>query len=99
VGLQYVVCSPATVETLVNTGVFNFTLAQTSVTLGLGGSLGIAGGVGAAGGFGACGAPETLAAGIFKPGIFKPGIFTLGIFPPGIAGMAGLLGGVTGGKV
>jgi hypothetical protein len=85
------------VDTLVNTGVFNFTLVQTSVTLGFGGSFGIEGGVGAPGGFGADGAPGMFAAGILRPGIFKPGIFAPGI--AGAAGMGGFAGADTGGKV
>ena len=78
-GLQYVVCSPAAVEVLVNTGVFNFTLVHTSVTLGFAGSFGSCGAAGAPGGFGAAG----------DPGIFIPGIFAAGIFAAGIAGLGG----------
>jgi hypothetical protein len=43
-----VVCSPAAVVTFVSTGVFSFTLVQTSVTVGCGG-------FGSCGGFGICG--------------------------------------------
>jgi hypothetical protein len=62
VGLQYVVCVAAAVETLVNTGVFNFTLVHISVTLGA--NFGAAGGAPAPGVVGAFGAP-----GILLPGV------------------------------
>ena len=86
-GLQYVVCSPAAVVTLVNTGVFNCTLVQTSATLGDGGRVGAFGGAGAPGGFG----PEG-ALGSFAPGTGG----ALGNFIPGIDGLGG---GGTWGKV
>ena len=73
------VCSPAAVEVLVNTGVFNFTLVHTSVTLGFDGSFGAWGAAGAPGGFGTGG----------DPGIFIPGIFAPGTFAAGIAGLGG----------
>lgn len=113
-GLQYVVCSPAAVVTLVKTGVFNFTLVQTSATLGNAGSFGFCGGAGAPGGFGIEGALGSLApgtggaAGIFAPGnVGVPGAFipgtdgAPGTFIAGIVlpGIWGLGGGGTWGKV
>ena len=55
VGLQYVVCDPRALVTLVSTGVFSLTLVQTSVTVGCGG-LGGAVACGNCGGLGIWGA-------------------------------------------
>ena len=83
-GLQYVVCSPADVVTLVRPGAFSFTLVQTSVTLGKVGSFGACGGAGAPGAAGAFGASGRLTWG-------TPGILAFGI--------SGLEGGENGGRV
>ena len=95
VGLQYVVCSPANVLTFVSTGAFSFTLVQTSVMLGFGGSVGIDGSFGAPGALGAGGAPGML--GVLgacgAPGM--PGAWGA----PGMLGMLGLAGGAITGSV